>query len=89
LTFVGVDLYPPMGQHETLELPSLNPECALPGVEHHIGPSEGFEHLLKVFHMLVERGGGERFRQRSFVRRSEAEMRDFLTVLCLSTFFVC
>jgi len=57
LAFVGVGLYPPMGQHKTQELPSLNPECALLGVELRIGPSEGFEYLLEVFHMLVERVG--------------------------------
>jgi len=57
LTFVGVDLYPPIGEHEAEEVPSFNPKHALLGVELHVGPLEGLEHLLKVLHVLVERVG--------------------------------
>jgi len=57
LTFIGVGFYPPMGEHEAQKLPSLNPECTLPGVKLHIDPSEGLEHLIEVLQMLFERVG--------------------------------
>ena len=46
-----------MGEHEAQELPSLNPKCALLGVELHVGPSEGLEHLLEVLNVMVGRVG--------------------------------
>jgi len=57
LTLVRVGLYPPIGQHETQEFPPLNPECPFLGVELHISPPKGFEYLLEVLYMLVERVG--------------------------------
>jgi len=46
-----------MVEHEAQELPSLNSECTLLGVELHVGPYEGLEHILEVLHVLVERVG--------------------------------
>ena len=44
-----------MGEHEAQKLPFLNPKCTLLGVELHIDPSEGLEHLVKVLQVLFER----------------------------------
>jgi len=55
LTFIRVGLYPSVGEHEAQKLPSLNPECTLLGVELHIDPSLGLEHLVEVLQMLFER----------------------------------